>query len=301
MSKQSGKNIDEPSDNVTNAKENIKAYDGQETIAYIFGVIGALIFSYVSFFNHNISIWVAFLGVCSTLIGVAIYSQGKISSSKLYSLISIIIVIALIVTFALQTNDPEEFNKNVQPDLKLKDSLIALLNDSIQKSESFIFAAESIKTVSIKTIEKANKYYQIENSPSIQAEYLSIEINPNKKIVCNIILTNYGKTTARNITSSNYFVFHTVNSYNRFTLDNKVILKIQDLNPSQNKKMVNETEKEINQEYYNLISTQKLFLYNYGCIVYQDISNKKYTYFYCTVYDFERQVFYEIPDPVFVK
>jgi hypothetical protein len=77
------------------------------------------------------------------------------------------------------------------------------------------------------------------------------------------------------------------------------MLKVQDLHPSQQKTLVNEMEKEIDQGYYDMLVSNKLFLYNYGRIIYQDISQKKYTYDYCSVYNFEKGLFFVIPDPIF--
>lgn len=105
MSQRGSKSAKKPTNQKAGQGKKVNARS-REAIAYASAAIGTITFGYVAFFEHDVSVWVAYLGVLVILIGIGLYAYGKFQIKFLFSSLAAVALLGFIITMVLFHGKP---------------------------------------------------------------------------------------------------------------------------------------------------------------------------------------------------
>ncbi len=159
---------------------------GREYIAYSLGAVGTIAFVYVTFFDHDISLWIAFFGGFIVLTGIVVGLHGKVKSTLLYPILFILVMILLLVTLSLRSgNKPSQTS-----------TTLIVSKDSLQSTKAFLISAESTMANANHKLALAQKYFEVGNKPYIDISINDVVLEKGAPISLNLKLENIGKSPA---------------------------------------------------------------------------------------------------------
>ncbi len=276
----------------TKPNDNRNRYFKKPFLGILLAVIflGLGIFVANGLFEKQIAVIITFLIVSVLIILHFNKYRMQLNNYQYWIGITISIIFFAIISFQLFFKSSTVSPNNPRTIPLSKDTLITILNDSLQRIKSLNLP---VKSNTIKKLEMVNKDFKSIYKPILSiSEFVMDTLLPNKHVSLHCTLENNGNALAKNISYYTSVNLHSKPYYDGLFPPGKII-KSPPLAPSKKIYLSWVDTKLLSQEWYDRIQSKKYYLYFYGNVYYFNEFGIKDSTAFCVFFDFnENYKFY---------